>query len=175
MKPTEVNANHCARLPAAHAPAYRAVPRVACGLPERRHDLVLVRDQGCDAVGALPAHVLLACAHERQADAAAAVLMEHYEPVHVPPPSVPRGDQRAHECAAGVGDEQTLRCLGEQSVDVLDPVGGGCVRAARPLPQVEDRRRLVRSGCHRSRPRSPGLSGAGARSASYRLGHPRKA
>jgi hypothetical protein len=72
--------------------------------------------------------VLLAGAHERQADAATTVLPEHNEPVHVPSPSVPCGDQRAHERAAGVGDEQAPGCLGEQPVDILDLVGSSCVR-----------------------------------------------
>jgi hypothetical protein len=109
---------------------------------ERRRNLVLVCDQGCDAVGALPTQVLLAGAHERQADAATTVISEHDEPVHVPPPAVPRGDQRAHERAVGIGDEQAPGCLGEQPVDIFDPVGSRCVRTARPLPQVENRRRL---------------------------------
>jgi hypothetical protein len=71
--------------------------------------------------------VLLAGAHERQADAASSVLIEHCEPVHVPSPSVPCSDQHAHERASGVGDKQASRCLGEQSVDILDPIGSGRV------------------------------------------------
>lgn len=53
-----------------------------------------------------------------------AVLREHLEPIHVPSPSVPRGDQHAHKRAAGVGDEQASGHLGEQPVDILDPIGG---------------------------------------------------
>ncbi len=131
-----------AGLHVAHTAAYLSVPRVARGLPESRRNLVLVPDQGGDAVAALPAQVLLAGAHEGQTDTAAAVLAEHCEPVHVPPPAIPRSYQHAHEPVTDIGNKQAPGRLAEQSVDILDPVGGGCVRAARPLPQVEDRRRL---------------------------------
>lgn len=62
------------RVTAAHATISRASPRVACGLPERRCDLVLVRDQGREAVGTLLAEVPLAGAYECQANAAARCL-----------------------------------------------------------------------------------------------------
>jgi hypothetical protein len=47
---------------------------------------------------------------------------------------------------AGVGYEQAPGRLGEQPVDIRDPIGGGRVRAARPCSQVEDRRRLQDPG-----------------------------
>jgi hypothetical protein len=70
-------------------------------------------------VGTLPALVLLAGAHEHQADTATTVLAEHYEPVHLPcSPS-----QAAIQCtsAAGVDDEQAPGHLGEQPVDTIRP------------------------------------------------------
>lgn len=75
-EPHSQRLNRRARLPhhplqVPHPAADLAVPRVAHRLPERRRDLIPVPDEGRDAVGALPAQVLLASAHERQADAAA--------------------------------------------------------------------------------------------------------
>jgi hypothetical protein len=112
-----------------------AVPRVAGGLPERRGYLVLIPDEGGDPASALAAQVLLAGLHKRQADPPATMLVANGKPIHVAPPAVPRGDQRAEDRTIGVGgDEQAPGRRQGQSLHILEPVGGGRVLTASLLP-----------------------------------------
>lgn len=75
------------------------------------------------------------------------MLAEHREPVHIPSPAVPCRDERAHDHAIDVGDEQASRHISEQPVDILGPVGEGRVRTAVALPQTDDRRCIGCPGC----------------------------
>ncbi len=110
------------------------VPRVAGALPERPGHLVLIPHEGGDSASALATQMLLAGSYKRQADASAAMLAANRQPVHVSPPAVPCGDQRAKERTLGAGDKHAARRLGEQPLYILEQVSCSRVRAAGLLP-----------------------------------------
>lgn len=86
--------------------------------------------------------MLLAGAHERQADALTAMLDANGQSIHVAPPAVPGGDQCTKDRAVAVGDEQAPRCLSKQSLRVPEPVGSRSVLATSLLPKLENGRCL---------------------------------
>src|SRR5689334_3682513 len=70
--------------------------------------------------------------------AAAAVRLENREPVHIPSPAVPRGDEGAHDLSVALGEQQGIsRVLNELGHDrlVICRHGGS---APSPLPHVEN-------------------------------------
>jgi hypothetical protein len=74
-----------------------AVLRITGGLPERSSHLVLEGDQGGYSTGTAAAQVLLAGPRQRDPDALLPLPFANSEPIHVPPLSVPSGDQGADD------------------------------------------------------------------------------
>src|SRR5271155_5122089 len=64
--------------------------------------------------------------------------------IHVPPPTIPCGDQRAQDHTVAVGNEQAPRRPREQPLHIVKSVSGGCVLAPSMLPQLEDGRCLLK-------------------------------
>ena len=89
--------------------------------------------------------MLLAGQHERRADPPSPMLDANRQPVHVPSPTVPCGDQRTHDHTAGIGNEQAPRRLSEQPLQILESVGGARPLAASFSPQLKDGRRVLRT------------------------------
>jgi hypothetical protein len=89
--------------------------------------------------------MLLPCSHERQADTPATMLRANSQPIHVPPPAVPRGDQRTQNgtVGVGVGDKQAARCPCEQPLHILQPVSSARMLAPGLLPKLKDDRPLL--------------------------------
>lgn len=57
------------------------------------------------------------------------------EPIHVPPPPVPAGDQGANDLTAALGDEKSGRGIRDQPLDVIEAVGRSCVLTPRLGPK----------------------------------------
>jgi hypothetical protein len=81
--------------------------------------------------------VLLAGADECYADALAVLVGENREPIHVSSPAVPGGDQCAYDLAVAISDQQVSGCFREQSLYVLQLVGGARVSAASLTPSFK--------------------------------------
>lgn len=108
------------------------VPGIARGLPERARRLVLEGDQGRHPPCATAAQVLLAGARQRDPDALAPMALADGEPVQVPPPTVPGGDQGADDLPAALGTQEGGRGISNQVFDVVEAVGRSCV----PTPRL---------------------------------------
>src|SRR4249919_3861388 len=85
----------CVRLQVADPPTDLAVLRVAGRVPESSCHVIVKGDQRCHPTGATAAQVVLAGPGQREADAFSPVLLVDGEPIHVPSPPVPSGDQGA--------------------------------------------------------------------------------
>lgn len=123
-------------------PADLAVERVAGRLPKPCRDLVVEGDERGHAARPAQAQAVLSGPDQREADPLSPVLVADGEPVHVPAPSVPGGDQGADDLPLSLGHEENggrLRC---QTLDVVDAVGRARVPAAGVCPQLQDGRRL---------------------------------
>lgn len=62
------------------------------------------------------------------------------EPVQVPPPPIPAGNQGANNLAVALGDQEgSWRVEGDQALDVIQAVRRACVLAPRLGPELQDR------------------------------------
>lgn len=80
--------------------------------------------------------MLLTSANERDANSLAAIVRQNREPIHVASPTVPGGYQRTYDRAAAISDEQASGGFREQSLYVLQLVGGARVSAASLMPKL---------------------------------------
>lgn len=112
--------------------------------PERDGNRIVIPNQSGDSAGALTVQMLLAGTNEGYADPLAATTGRNRKPIHVPPPTIPRGDKYTHERALAFGDEQAPRGFRKQTLHVLQVVGGARVGAARLMPELEHCRRVLR-------------------------------
>jgi hypothetical protein len=107
---------------------------IAGGFPERPGDVVLEGDQGSHPTDAAAAQVLLAGPRQRHPDALSSVPFADGEPVHVPSPPVPTGNQSTDDLTVALGNQKGGRGICNQALDVIEAVGGGCVLAPRLGP-----------------------------------------
>jgi hypothetical protein len=128
----------CRRSQVADAAPHHRIARVAGALPEGGGYIVVVGDERGDTARTAVTQLPLAGLHQRQSDAAAAMGCCDSEAVHVPAPTVPGNDQRTHDLSLEQGDENAPRLLGEQTTQVLGPVGRTRVLAAGAGPQAKD-------------------------------------
>ena len=104
------------------------VLRIAGGIPERAGVRVLEGHQGRYAAGGAAAQVLLAGSRQGDPDALTAMLLANGEPVQVPPPAIPAGDQGADDLATTLRYQQGSGGIGgDQALDVLRTVRRACV------------------------------------------------
>jgi hypothetical protein len=66
----------------------------------------------------------------------------HGEPVHVPAPSIPGRDQGADDLTVTLGHQKSGRRIFDQTLNVIQAIGGTRVLAPLLLPQVQDRLRI---------------------------------
>jgi hypothetical protein len=95
------------------------IPRIAGGLPERSSDIVLEGDQGGYSTDAAAMQILLAGARQRDPDALPAMPLTNGEPIHVPSPPIPGGDQSTDNLAIALSDQECGRGAGDQALDVI--------------------------------------------------------
>jgi hypothetical protein len=107
---------------------------VAGGLPERSSYLVLEGNQGGYATGAALAQILLAGPRQRDTNALPPVPFAHGEPVHVPSPPIPAGNQSTDNLTIALGDQKGGRGAGDQALDVILAVRRTCVLTPRLSP-----------------------------------------
>jgi hypothetical protein len=131
------------RLQISDPTTYVAILRIAGRSPERASRLVIEGDQGGYPTGAAFAQILLAGPRQREPDALPPMPFVNGEPVHVPPPPIPAGDQSADDLTVALGDQKGGRGAGDQALDVPETVRRARVLAPRLGPQPQDRLRIL--------------------------------
>src|SRR5712691_12239697 len=111
---------------------------VAGGLPEADRVGVVAEDDRADSDRALLAEPSFALGDETERDSSAPVLGQDGEPIHVPAPAVPAGDQRPDDPAVRLGHEQRAVAALDQRRDVPD-VGRHARRGLGTAPEIENR------------------------------------
>ena len=119
------------------------VPGVAGGLPERPRILIVEGDQSRHSTYTATAQVLLTGSRQREPDALPPMPFANSEPVHVPSPAIPAGNQRTDDLVAALSDQQGSRGIPDQTLDVLQAIGRGSVPTPLLGPQLQDRWRLL--------------------------------
>jgi hypothetical protein len=56
------------------------------------------------------------------------------EPVHVPSPAVPAGNQRTDDLTAALSNQKGRRGISDQALDILQAIGRGSVPSPRLSP-----------------------------------------
>jgi hypothetical protein len=92
---------------------------IAGGPPERSSHLVLEGNQGGYPTGAASAQMLLTSPRQRDPNALPSMPFANGEPIHVPSPPVPAGNQSTDNLSAALGDQQGGRGAGDQALDVI--------------------------------------------------------
>jgi hypothetical protein len=110
------------------------IPGVAGGIPECPSRIVLDGDQGSYPAGATAAQVLLAGPRQRNPDALPPVPVANSEPIHVPSPPIPAGNQSTDNLIALLSNQKGRRGISNQALDVIEAVGRSCVLTARLSP-----------------------------------------
>lgn len=96
-----------------------AILRIAGGLPERSGCLVLEGDQGGYPVGAASAQILLTGPSQRDPNALPPMPFANGEPIHVPSPPIPAGNQSTDDLIAALSDQKGGWVVGDQALDVI--------------------------------------------------------
>lgn len=108
--------------------------RIAGGPPERSGHLVLEGNQGSYPTGAASAQILLTSPRQSDPDALPPMPFANGEPIHVPSPPVPAGNQSTDNLTTALGDQKGGRGAGDQALDVIQAVRGTCVLTPRLSP-----------------------------------------
>lgn len=119
----------------AHSTTDLPILGIPGGLPECAGHLVVEGNQCGHPTCATAAQVLLTCPRQRDPDALPPKALVNDEPVHVPPPSIPAGNQGADDLAAALSDQKGGRGISDQALDVIEAIGSACVLAPRLGPQ----------------------------------------
>lgn len=135
-------AGHSEALQIADSPADLLVAWVAGGLPEPSCDLILEGNQCSYAMGATLAQVVLTGSGQRQPDALPPMPIADGEPIHVPSPPIPGGDQGPDYLPVPLGHQEGSRGIGDQTLDVIEAVGRARVLASSLRPQVQHSRHV---------------------------------
>lgn len=88
----------------------------------------------------------LARSHEREADAASAMLAVYGEAIEISSPTVPGGDQHSNDPTTIRRNQQSPRRFQNQAFQILWAVRSARVLTACLLPQIEDQRHILYSG-----------------------------
>jgi hypothetical protein len=126
----------------AHAPTDLPILGVTRRLPKGPSYIVIEGDQSRDPVHAAAEQVLLPRPRQRDPDALTPMLLRYCEPVHVPPPPIPRSDQSTNDLAAALGNQERGRGMLDEPLNVLQAVGRARVLAPLLLPKVKHRLRI---------------------------------
>ncbi len=118
----------------ADSTAYLVVLRIAGRRPERRRCLILLGDEGGYAAGTALTQVLLTGPDQREPDSLPPLPRANGEPVHVPPPAIPAGNQGAYDLGPALGDQEYSRGIRDQTLDVVQAIDPTCVPATRLTP-----------------------------------------
>lgn len=108
--------------------------RIAGGLPERSSYLVVEGDQGGYPTGAASAQILLTGPRQLDPDAFPPMPLANGEPIHVPSPPIPAGNQSTDDLTTTLGDQEGGRRAGDQGLDVSQAVRRTCVLTPRLSP-----------------------------------------
>jgi hypothetical protein len=95
------------------------VPGIAGGLPEGSSRIVPKGDQGRHSSYTATAQVLLTGPCQCDPDALPSALLANGEPVHVPAPPIPSGDQRTDDLTAALSNQKGRRGVRNQALDIL--------------------------------------------------------
>jgi len=101
--------------------------RIAGGPPERSSYLVLEGNQGSYPTGAASAQILLAGPRQRDPNALPPMPFANGEPIHVPSPPIPAGNQSTDDLTPALGDQKGGRGAGDQALDVIQAIRRTCV------------------------------------------------
>lgn len=108
--------------------------RIASGLPERSSHLVLEGNQCGYSTDATVAQILLAGSRQCDPNALPSMPFANGEPIHVPSPPVPTGNQDTDNLTTALGNQKRGRGAGDQALDVIQAVGPACVLTPRLGP-----------------------------------------
>lgn len=124
------------------SPANLVILAIAGGLPESSCDFILKGDQSGDSMRAAVAQILLPRPCQCQSDALPSLPIADRKSVHIPPPSVPSGDQGTDDLSPAVRHKQGCRGIENHAQDIIDPVWGAGVLASSLCPEFQHRRNL---------------------------------
>jgi hypothetical protein len=119
------------------------IPRVARGLPEGSRLVIVKRDQGGNSAHTALAEVVLTRPRQAGPDPLPPLPLAHSEPVHVPSPPIPAGNQGADYLIAAHGNQKGSRGCIDQALDVSEAVGSARVLTSLLSPKLQDRPRLL--------------------------------
>jgi len=80
-------------------------------------------NQGRNSADPATAQVLLAGPRQGDPNALSPMPFANGEPVHVPPPPVPAGDQGTDDLSVVLGNQKGARRISGQALDVIEAVG----------------------------------------------------
>jgi hypothetical protein len=117
-----------AQLQIADSAAYLLILGIAGGIPECPGLPVVEGHQGGYATGTAAAQVLLAGPRQRDPDALSAMPVADGQPIQIPSPAVPAGNQSANDLIVALGNQKgSWGADGDQALDVIRPVRRACV------------------------------------------------
>ncbi len=132
----------CVRLQVADPPTDLAIPRIADSAPKSSCCGIVEGDQRGHPTDATVAEVVLTGPRQRESDAFPPISIADGEPVHVPSPPVPCGDQGADDLPISLGNKESGRGVIDQSLDVIKTIRRTCMLAAGLCPQVQYRQQV---------------------------------
>ncbi|HKB50097.1 MAG TPA: hypothetical protein VKC63_01550 [Solirubrobacterales bacterium] len=100
---------------------------ITSGLPKRSSDVVLESDQGGYSTDATAAQILLAGPRQRDPNALSPMPFANGEPIHVPSPPIPTGNQSTDNLTTALGDQKGGWGAGDQALDIIETVRRACV------------------------------------------------
>jgi hypothetical protein len=116
---------------------------IAGGVPECPSCLVLEGDQRSYPTGAAAAEVLLTGPGQCDPDALPPTSFANSEPVHIPSPPVPTGDQGTDDLATRLSNQKAGGGISNQAFDIIQAVGRTRVLTPRLSPKPQDRSRVL--------------------------------
>lgn len=116
---------------------------IAGGLPECPSCLVLEGDQRSYPTGAAAAEVLLTGPSQCDPNALPPTSVANSEPVHIPSPAVPTGDQGTDDLAIALGNQKGGGGISNQAFDIIQAIGRTRVLTPRLSPKPQDRSRVL--------------------------------
>lgn len=130
------------RLQVADPPTDLVILRIADGVPKSSRCGIVEGDQRGHPMDATLAQIVLAGPRQRESDAFPPMSIADGEPIHVPSPPVPGGDQGADDLPVSLGYEESSRGFINQSLDFIKPIRRTCVLTAALCPQIQYRRQV---------------------------------
>lgn len=93
--------------------------RIAGGLPECPGYLVPERNQGSYPTGAASAQILLPGPRQCDPNTLPPMPFANGEPIHVPSPAIPAGNQSTDNLTAALGDQKGGGGIPNQALDII--------------------------------------------------------